>query len=136
MYLKWTDKYSDTIYGVNDLSDGTIRFIALAVLFLQPVLPDTIIIDEPELGLHPAAIAKLAGMIKSASARKCQVIISTQSTELISHFKPEDIITTDNINGETVFKRLNSEELSVWLGDYTLEELWKNNIVTSGQINY
>jgi predicted ATPase len=71
--LQWKDKYSDTVYGVNDLSDGTIRYIALTVLFMQPNLPDTIIIDEPELGLHPSAIAKLAGMIKSVSAKGCQV---------------------------------------------------------------
>jgi predicted ATPase len=135
LYLQWKDKYGDVVYGVNDLSDGTLRFIALTVLFMQPKLPDTVIIDEPELGLHPAAIAKLAGMIKSASS-ECQVILSTQSAELISHFKPEDIITVDQIDGETKFKRLNSEELSTWLEDYTLDDLWKRSIITTGQPNY
>jgi predicted ATPase len=136
LYLQWKDKYCDTVYGVNDLSDGTLRFIVLTVLFMQPELPDTIIIDEPELGLHPAAIAKLAGMVRSAADRKCQVILSTQSTELISHFEPEDIITVDQINGETKFKRLNSVELSIWLEDYTIDDLWKRNIITTGQPNY
>ena len=134
--LQWTDKYSDVIFGANDLSDGTLRFIALSVLFLQPKLPDTIIIDEPELGLHPAAIAKLAGMIKSVSARDCQVIVATQSTDLISHFLPEDIITVDQIDGKTEFNRLKSDNLHQWLEDYTIDDLWKRNIITGGQPNY
>lgn len=134
--LRWQSKYCSTIYGVNDLSDGTIRFIALATLFLQPVLPQTIIIDEPELGLHPSAIAKLAGLIKSASLKNCQIIIATQSTDLISHFEPEDIITVDQINGESLFKRLSSETLQQWLEEYTIDDLWKRNIIGSGQPNF
>lgn len=134
--LQWKDKYSDVIYGVNDLSDGTLRFIALTVLFLQPKLPNTIIIDEPELGLHPSAIAKLSGMIKSASQKGCQVIIATQSTDLISHFSPESIITVDQIDGESKFNRLNSENLSEWLSDYTVDDLWKRNIISTGQPNF
>ncbi len=134
--LQWTDKYSDVVFGASDLSDGTLRFIALSVLFLQPTLPDTIIIDEPELGLHPAAIAKLAGMMKSVSARDCQVIVATQSTDLISHFLPEDIITVDQVDGQTVFNRLHSDNLHQWLEDYTIDDLWKRNIVTGGQPNY
>lgn len=134
--LQWTDKYSDTIYGATDFSDGTLRFIALTVLFMQPELPDTIIIDEPELGLHPTAIAKLAGMIKSVSAKNCQVILATQSTDLISHFLPEDIITVDQLNGESKFKRLNSDELQHWLDDYTVDDLWKRNIITTGQLSF
>jgi predicted ATPase len=134
--LRWQSRYSSSIYGANDLSDGTIRFIALATLFMQPSLPQTIMIDEPELGLHPSAIAKLAGMIKSVAKKNCQVIIATQSTDLISHFEPEDIITVDQINGESVFKRLNSETLEHWLEDYTIDDLWKRNIINSGQPNY
>ncbi|MDI9366649.1 MAG: AAA family ATPase [Flavobacterium sp.] len=134
--VQWTDKFSDVVFGANDLSDGTLRFIALSVLFLQPDLPDTIIIDEPELGLHPSAIAKLAGMIKSVSDRQCQVIVATQSTELISHFLPEHIITVDQVDGETVFNRLSSDNLHQWLEDYTIDDLWKRNIITGGQPNY
>lgn len=134
--LQWKDKYSDTVYGVNDLSDGTIRFIALTVLFMQPNLPDTIIIDEPELGLHPSAIAKLAGMIKSVSAKGSQVIIATQSTDLISHFSPESIITVDQMDGCSKFNRLDVNSLQAWLDDYTIDDLWKRNIITTGQPNY
>lgn len=134
--LQWKDRFSDVVYGVNDLSDGTIRFIALTTLFMQPQLPQTIIIDEPELGLHPAAIAKLAGLIKSVASKNCQVIIATQSTDLISYFDPEDILTVDQVKGESVFNRLDSETLSVWLEDYTVDDLWKRKIITSGQPNY
>lgn len=134
--LRWQSKHTSSIYGVNDLSDGTIRFIALTVLFMQPNLPETIIIDEPELGLHPTAIAKLAGLVKSAASKGCQVILATQSTDLISHFEPEDIITVDQIDGESIFKRLSSDTLQLWLEDYTIDDLWKRNIINSGQPNF
>lgn len=134
--LQWTDKFNDVIFGATDFSDGTLRFIALTTLFLQPNLPDTIIIDEPELGLHPAAIGKLAGMIKSVADKGCQVIIATQSSDLISHFLPEDIITVDQIKGESVFKSLNQEMLKKWLDDYTIDDLWKRNIINGGQPNF
>jgi len=134
--LRWQSRHSSIIYGVNDLSDGSIRFIALTVLFMQPNLPKTIIIDEPELGLHPAAIAKLSGMIKSAAAKGCQVIAATQSTDLIAHFAPEDIIAVDQTSGESFFQRLNSETLQHWLEEFTLDDLWKRNIIHLGQINH
>lgn len=134
--LQWKDKFSDSVYGVTDLSDGTLRFISLTVLFLQPNLPDTIIIDEPELGLHPIAIAKLAGMIKSASLKGCQVIIATQSTDLISHFTPDSVITVDQIDGCSKFERLNEADLKEWLTEYSLDDLWKRNILTAAQPNH
>jgi predicted ATPase len=134
--LRWQSKYSSAIYGVNDLSDGTIRFIALAILFLQPNLPQSIIIDEPELGLHPTAIAKLSGLIKSAADKGSQIVLATQSTDLISHFEPEDIITVDQMKGESIFNRLSSETLQVWLEDYTIDDLWKRNIINTGHPNF
>ncbi|HVI47225.1 MAG TPA: AAA family ATPase [Chitinophaga sp.] len=133
--LQWQDKYSSVIYGVTDLSDGTIRFIALTTLFLQPQLPSSIIIDEPELGLHPFAISKLAGMIQSAAARGSQIIAATQSSDLVNHFQAEDIITVDQKNGESVFNRLNSQDLSVWLDEYSIGDLWQRNIIQGGQPN-
>ena len=131
--LQWKSKYSSTIYGVNDLSDGTIRFIALSVLFLQPHLPSSIIIDEPELGLHPYAIAKLAGMIKSVAGKDTQVILATQSADLVNHFDPEDIITVDQIDGESQFNRLNNKTFESWLVEYSLGDLWQKNIISNGQ---
>lgn len=133
--LLWTSKYSSTLYSARDLSDGTIRFIALTVLFMQPKLPMTIVIDEPELGLHPFAINKLSGLIKSAAMKDTQVILATQSADLISYFTPEDIITVDLINGESHFQRLKEEELNSWLELYTIDDLWKRNIIKSGHPN-
>lgn len=131
--LQWTDKYSSTVYGPTDLSDGTIRFIALTALFLQPMPPKVIVIDEPELGLHPFAIQKLAGLIKSVASRGTQVIMATQSADIITNFNAEDVITVNQIDGITEMKRLESESLNVWLDDYTLGDLWKQNILKGGQ---
>lgn len=131
--LQWRDKFSEVIYGPNDLSDGTIRFIALTVLFMQPKLPKVIVIDEPELGLHPFAIEKLAGLIKIAANRGTQVIAATQNAELISNFQPDDILTVDQKNGQTQIERLSADELNQWLNDYTIGDLWKQRIMKGGQ---
>jgi len=130
--LLWQNKFSSNLFGTSDFSDGTMRFIVLAVLFLQPSPPQTIIIDEPELGLHPFAIAKLAGLIHSAVARNTQVVIATQSADLLNYFNVEDIITVDQFNGESSFNRLSLENFSHWLEDYKLSELWQQNILASG----
>lgn len=92
-----------------------------------------IIIDEPELGLHPVAIEKLAGLIKIAAQQGTQVIVATQSAELISNFQPEDVLTVNQHDGETIINRLSSEDLQTWLEDYTLGDLWKQNIMKGGQ---
>lgn len=125
--LKWKEKGSEDYFDANDLSDGTLRYICLATLLLQPDLPSTILIDEPELGLHPYAISVLASLIQSASTRT-QLIISTQSVQLINQFEPKDIIVTDKIDGESLFKRLNTDEIAVWREDYTLGEIWEKNL--------
>jgi predicted ATPase len=133
IFLAWRDKFSENLYGASDLSDGTIRFIALATLFLQPAPPAVIIIDEPELGLHPFAISKLAGLVQSVANKGTQVILSTQSVELVNCFSPEDIITVDNIDGESVFNRLQESELSEWLkNDYMIGDMWRQNILSKG----
>ena len=115
-------------------SDGTLRFIALATLLLQTNAPQVIIIDEPELGLHPAAINKFAEMIKRASINS-QIILSTQSTNLVNNFEPEDIIVVDRKDGQSSFKRLIKDDLKIWLDDYeySLSEVWEKNII-GGQL--
>ena len=95
---------------------------------LQPEAPQVIIIDEPELGLHPFAINKLAGLIKKASANT-QIIISTQSVNLVDNFEPEDIITVDRQDGQSVFNRQSSETLKDWLTDYSISDLWNKNVI-------
>ena len=91
-------------------------------------MPATILIDEPELGLHPYAIKVLANLIKS-TAIDHQIIISTQSVELLNEFTLEDLIVVDKIKGGSTFTRLDSEKLSEWLDEYSLGELWKKNII-------
>lgn len=130
IYLEWVeDSHEDKVFFSSDLSDGSLRFIALTTLLMQPQLPPTIIIDEPELGLHPVAIRTLAGLMKSAADRGCQLIVSTQSVELINNFSADDIITVDRSEGQSVFHRLQTEELSSWLEDYSIGELWNKSII-------
>jgi predicted ATPase len=133
--LRWIDRGdSESNFSAYQLSDGTLRFIALAVLLMQPEPPSVIIIDEPELGLHPFAIGKLAGMIQSVS-NKSQIIVATQSPGLITNFSPEDIVVIDRSmeENQTVFNRLNTEDLDIWLDEFTLGDLWERNIINSGQ---
>jgi len=126
--LEWKEKGFDRYQNAQNLSDGTLRFIALTTLLLQPNPPKTIIIDEPELGLHPSAINKLAGLIRKVSAHS-QIILSTQSVNLVNNFEPEDIITVDRKNHQSVFNRLNSNSLSIWLEDYGIGDLWSKSVI-------
>ncbi len=126
--LEWKEFNSDMYLNAHHLSDGTLRFIALTCLLLQPNPPATIIIDEPELGLHPFAVNKLAGLIKKASA-KSQIIIATQSVNLVSNFEPKEIITVDRKEGQSIFERLKSENLKDWLEDYSLGDLWTKSVI-------
>jgi len=128
--LRWTHKKHDTPFSANVLSDGTARFICLATLFLQPVSrrPDTIILDEPELGLHPAALNVLADIIR-ATAKETQVICSTQSAAFANLFEPEDFIVVDAEDGISNFQRLEREPLEHWLKDYGMGDLWSKNLI-------
>lgn len=127
--LEWKHAGSDEYFNANHFSDGTLRMICLITLLLQPNLPDTIIIDEPELGLHPAAIELLTSLIKSVAANNKQVICSTQSVTFLNHFEPEDIIVVDRSNGESLFKRLDKSNLTEWLNEYAIGELWEKNVL-------
>ena len=119
----------DTVLGPRQLSDGTLRFICLSTLLLQPVelQPELILIDEPELGLHPAALTLLAEMLCHASDSR-QIIASTQSADLVSELDPENVVVVDRRDGASTFTRLDRDDLSEWLKDYALGELWKMNI--------
>ena len=119
--------------GPRQISDGTLRFICLATLLLQPahLRPDRILIDEPELGLHPFAICLLAEMLRQASDER-QVLVSTQSVELVNALEPEDVVVVDRKEGESVFRRLEREPLRDWLEDHTLGDLWKMYVVGGG----
>ncbi|MCL2718113.1 MAG: AAA family ATPase [Lachnospiraceae bacterium] len=129
--LRWQHKESKVIYGASQLSDGTLRFICLATLLLQPeeLQPSVLIIDEPELGLHPFAISIFAEMVHKVAVDK-QLIIATQSTDLLNCFTANDIIVVDYDKDSSRFERKSNEQLSYWLeNDYSLGELWKNNVL-------
>ena len=128
IYLRWQEVGSDQLFTAHNFSDGTLRMICLTTLLMQPDLPSTIIIDEPELGLHPFAIQKLGGMIKSAST-KTQIIISTQSVNLINEFNADDIIVVERKDNQTVFSRQSESDLYDWLQDYSLGQLWEKNVL-------
>ncbi len=126
--LEWRHERSDDYFDVSAFSDGTLRFIAMAALLLQPeaLRPAVILIDEPEMGMHPYAITLLASLIKQAAAAS-QIIVSTQSSLLLDHFEPEDVLVADRVNGATELTRLNSADLEEWLEDYSLGQLWEKN---------
>lgn len=126
--LLWTQKESDYPFWPSQLSDGSIRFICLATALLQPDPPSTIIIDEPELGLHPYAITLLASLLRSASSRM-QVIVSTQSVPLVNEFSIEDLLIVEREEGASVFKRFEADEFKSWLEEYSVGELWQKNIL-------
>jgi predicted ATPase len=126
--LLWRQKGSDYIFWPSQLSDGSIRFICLATALLQPDPPSTIIIDEPELGLHPYAITLLGSLVRSASTRM-QVIISTQSVPLVNEFSVDDLIIVERRDNGTIFRRLDEEEYRSWLEEYSLGELWEKNVL-------
>jgi predicted ATPase len=128
--LLWRQKNSDYALWPSQLSDGSLRFICLATALLQPKLPSTIVIDEPELGLHPYAITLLGSLIRSAS-KKTQVIISTQSVALVNEFAIEDLVIVESEEGATVFKRLEPNDFQSWLEDYSTGELWEKNVFQS-----
>jgi predicted ATPase len=126
--LRWKHVGTDAYFDVSDLSDGTLRFICLCTLFMQPKLPSTILLDEPELGLHPHAIHLLAGIMQKASS-KAQIIAATQSVTLANQFSFQDVIVVDREAEESVFRRHEAEEYKAWSEEYGLGDLWEKNVL-------
>jgi len=135
--LDWHERGSDLLFGPHQLPDGALRAMALFTLLLQPKewLPRIIVIDEPELGLHPSAINILAGLAEAA-ARHCQIVLATQSVTLVDHLDPDEVIAVDREDGASTFKRvpdqMSAELLKEWLDDYSLSELWEKNVIGGG----
>lgn len=127
--LNWRAKGSEYEFGPHQLSDGTMRFAALATLLLLPaeMLPGMIVIDEPELGLHPYAIKLLASLLADASERT-QVLVATQSAALVDEVRPEDVIVANLDEGATTLERLDRARLADWLKDYSLSQMWESNL--------
>jgi predicted ATPase len=126
--LEWKEKGSDAYFNASSLSDGTLRFLCLTTLLLQPELPAVVLLDEPELGLHPAAITLLSDMLSSAATRT-QVIVATQSVTLVNQFEPESVWAVDRQDNQSVFRHLSQQDMTAWLDDYGLGELWEKNVL-------
>jgi predicted ATPase len=126
--LEWFERGQNIPFKAHLLSDGTLRFMCLVTVFLQPkeLQPETILVDEPELGLHPYAITVLASLIRTTDK---QAIVSTQSVELLNEFEANDVIVVDRDEGKSLLRRLDKQELEAWLEDYSLGELWKKNVL-------
>ncbi len=133
--LRWQHKNDlDNVFSANQLSDGTARFICMATLFLQPkdTRPKTIVLDEPEIGLHPDALTVLSEIIKAVANDGSQVIISTQSVTLANCFELDDFIVVDYENGESKFKRFDKdkqEALKEWFENYQMGTTWEENLL-------
>ena len=130
LLLNWRERNSDQVFSVSQASDGMLRVVSLVTLLLQPErdLPDVLLLDEPELGLHPYAINIVSGLIRAAST-KVQVIVATQSTALVDCFEPEDIVVVEREGRSSTFRQLDAEALEEWLEDYSLSELWEKNVL-------
>lgn len=126
--LRWRQVGSDGVFSADQMSDGTLRFICLATLLLLPELPRLVVLDEPELGLHPFAIVQLAELIGQA-ARRGQVLFATQSVTLLSQFHLDDVIVVERRDGASHFRRPDPTSLTEWLAEYSLGELWEKNLL-------
>ena len=129
--LRWKAKWTDKTFGPHLTSDGSLRFFALVTLLNLPpeILPDVILLDEPELGLHPAAITLIGGMIKSLSQER-QVIVATQSPLLVNAFDLDEVVALELQNGRTEFRKLKEDDYRVWLEDnFTPGDLWQKNLL-------
>jgi predicted ATPase len=126
--LEWSEKGAQTYFNAHSLSDGTLRFICLATLLLQPQMPFCILLDEPELGLHPYAITLLAALLQKAAV-KTQVIVATQSVTLVNQLSPEDIIIVERQESQSMFKHLARQDITDWLEEYGLGDLWEKNFL-------
>jgi predicted ATPase len=112
------------------VSDGTLRWLTLLAILLNPNPPSLVCVEEPELGLHPDMIHELATLLIDASERM-QLIITTHSDRLIEELTlmPEAVIVCEKENGASRFRRLDKGKLSSWLKEYSLGQLW-----TKGQL--
>ena len=128
--LRWKAKWTDKTFGAHLTSDGSLRFFALVTLLNLPpeMLPDVLLLDEPELGLHPAAVTLIGEMIKSLAVER-QVIVATQSPRLVDVFALDDILVLGLQDGRTEVRKLNPDDYQVWLDEYTSGALWEKNLL-------
>lgn len=133
--LRWRQNGSDAVFSADQMSDGTLRFVCLATLLLHPRLPSLVVLDEPELGLHPYAVVQLAGLLRQASVC-AQVLIATQSVTLMNQFDLDDLIVVERVDGASTFARPDRERLGRWLEEYSLGELWEKALIVGEPVGH
>lgn len=128
LLLNWTDNYRGQLFGPHQLSDGSIRIIALHTLLALPpqLSPSVAIIDEPELGLFPRAIETLVDAIRSAS-NHCQIVLATQSNRLVRYLNPTSLICCSWRDGQSTVERVNPIEQFEFMDNYTLGDYIERN---------
>ena len=107
------------------LSDGTLRYLCLLAILMHPEPPPFVAIEEPELGLHPDAVAQVAELLVDAS-RRTQLVVTTHSRMLVDALSdyPSSVVVCEKENGESRLERLDGERLQAWLHEYSLGDLW------------
>lgn len=127
--LRWQQRKVDGVFSADAMSDGTLRFICLATLLLQPEKPRTLVLDEPELGMHPFAVHQFVDLLRSATGRSCRAVTATQSTTLLNYFSVEEVAVVERGSTGTTVDRPSASELDTWLEDYSLGDLWEKNLI-------
>ena len=130
VWLRWKAKWTDKTFGAHLTSDGSLRTFALVTLLRMPaaMLPDVVLLDEPELGLHPSAVGLIGNMIVSRSSER-QIIVATQSPRLVDSFEIDQIFVMDLEEGRTKCRKLSRDAYSRWLENYSTGELWEKNVL-------
>jgi len=128
--LRWKTRVSNKTVGSHLTSDGSLRFFALVTLLHLPpeMLPNVLLLDEPELGLHPAAVTLVGSMLK-AVAKERQVVVATQSPLLVDEFSLDEIIVLELRDERTEAQRLNPDQYRSWLEEFATGELWQKNLL-------
>lgn len=128
--LRWQASGSSKTIGPHLTSDGSLRFFALVTLLNLPaeVLPEIVLLDEPELGLHASAITLIAEMVKSVALKR-QVVVATQSPIFVDFFRPHELVVLELDAGQTLVRRPEELDLGPWLEEYTTGEIWRKNLI-------
>lgn len=131
--LQWRERGSEETFASSQASDGMLRLFALITLLCQPkdTFPAVLMLDEPELGLHPQAIMLVAALIREVSTH-CQVVVATQSVPFVDEFSLDEIIVLSRPGRESTLRRLSEQEFGAWIDEYSTGELWRKNVLAGG----
>jgi predicted ATPase len=126
--LTWTDRNFEQPFYINELSEGTLRFLWLVTLLQSKNLTTITLLDEPEVSLHPELLRHLVDLMREASERT-QLIVATHSDRLIQFLEPKEVLVCDTEDGSTKLTWGDTFSLDHWLEDYSLDQLWAMNII-------